>query len=83
MRQSRDPAANDPAADAALRRWVSTWTAAGDALDAVRRKELACLDTQSALAQLADAFDHALTSTESRRNSGLVVQQQLFALLRR
>ena len=72
----------DVTADATLRRWATTWTAAGLALDQIKRKELEHLDTQAALAQLSDAFDHALRCSEPVSTSGLVVQQQLFALLR-
>lgn len=67
----------------ALRRWVETWRAAGNALADIKRDELVRLDTVLALEQLADVFNHALRQAEPTSTSGLVVQQQLFAHLPR
>ena len=65
-----------------LRRWVATWRAAGEALAAVKRAELRRLDTLEALAQLADAFDHAVRAAPRTTTSGLVAQQRILARLR-
>lgn len=65
-----------------LRRWALGWRAAGAALAAQRAAELERLDTASALAQLADLFEHALRHGEPLLTSGLVEQQRLFQRLR-
>ncbi|HWG54875.1 MAG TPA: hypothetical protein VN677_16380 [Gemmatimonadaceae bacterium] len=49
----------------------------------LKRRELREVDTRAALVQLADAFEYALRHARSTDTSGLVVQQQLFARLRR
>lgn len=71
-----------PSQDSELREWAARWSRAQRALESVQREALARLDTKEAMAQLADAFDHALRHAESRGSSGLVEQQRLFALLR-
>lgn len=68
---------------AARRRWAETWARAGTALSEIQCRELRALDTRVALAQLADAFEHALRHAQPAESSGLVVQQRLFARLRR
>jgi hypothetical protein len=72
-----------PAGDAAVREWASIWVRAGEALSELKRRELREVDTRAALVQLADAFEYALRHARSTDTSGLVVQQQLFARLRR
>lgn len=67
---------------AARRRWAETWGRAGEALETLKRDELRALDTQVALAQLADAFEHAVRNATPTESSGLVEQQRYFALLR-
>lgn len=66
-----------------LRRWVATWRDAGRALAAIKRDELARLDTPGALRQLADAFDAAVRDGAPTFTSGLVEQQDIFQSLRR
>jgi hypothetical protein len=63
--------------------WVATWREAGEALSAPQRDELERLDTATALAQLADAFEHACANAAVLDSSGLVEQQRYFQLLRR
>lgn len=72
-----------PAGDAAIREWASIWARAGEALSELKRRELRELDTRAALVQLSDAFEYALRHARPTDTSGLVVQQQLFAHLRR
>lgn len=68
---------------AALRRWADTWARAGEALSELKRRELRELDTRLAITQLADAFEYALRHARTSETSGLVMQQRLFARLRR
>jgi hypothetical protein len=65
-----------------LREWAARWSRAARAIDAIQLDELRRLKTPDAMAQLADAFEHALRHAEPRASSGLVDQQRLFALLR-
>lgn len=68
-------------AAAELRRWVETWRAAGEAPARIKRDELARLNTAQAVAQLADAFEHALLHARPTTTSGLIEQQRIFARL--
>jgi len=68
---------------ASCRRWAETWARAGQALAELKRRELRELDTGVALTQLADAFEYALRHARPTETSGLVVQQRLFARVRR
>jgi hypothetical protein len=70
--------------DKNLKRWAQTWAAAGDALDAVRRRELAAMTDDDVRRVIADLFnDVPMPDLPSRSTSGLVEQQRLFARLPR
>ena len=61
------------------RLWVQTWQKTGPALEELRRQEIRCADTASAILQLEDAFQSALREHPPRPTSGLVEQQRWFA----
>jgi hypothetical protein len=73
------PSTPDPKAD--MRRWVETWKQAGPKLAAIRIEEIRTQDSVLALAQLADAFNHATRSRPPRESSGLIEMHRLFAKL--
>jgi hypothetical protein len=66
----------------AMRRWVETWKRAGPELEAIRRREVAGLDTLEVVESLKSAFNLAL-KLPPRPTSGLVEMQRWFAKLRR
>ena len=66
-----------------LRRWAQTWKSAAPELEAIRRREIAELDTLQALALLEGAFNHAIASLPPRPSSGMVEMQRYFAKLPR
>jgi hypothetical protein len=69
--------------DTNLKRWAKTWESAGNALDALRRRELAAMTDDDTRRVIADLFTHALPGDlPARTTSGLVEQQRLFARLR-
>lgn len=70
-----------PVTDPRHKSYVLGWKAAGEALRAVRLRELRDTDTAAALQQLAGAFDDAVRRLPPRSTSGLVEQQRLFGLL--
>jgi hypothetical protein len=63
--------------------WVDTWKQAGPELEAIRRQEIAELDTLRTLIALEDAFNHAAESLPPRPTSGMVEMQQYLAKLNR
>ena len=68
--------------DADLKRWAQTWERAGNALDALRRCELATMTDDDARRAIADLFsDVPMHDLPPRTTSGLVEQQRLFARL--
>jgi len=66
-----------------MKRWVESWKTAAPALDAIRRRELREIDTQTALINLADAFESCRLHFTPAPTSGLVEQQAWFKLLRK
>jgi len=66
--------------DPLVRRWVETWRRAGVELEALRRSELARIDTREAVRQLFVGDCPALPPPLP--TSGLVEQQAWFARLR-
>jgi hypothetical protein len=66
-----------------MKLWVETWKSAASELAAVRRRELQAIDTQTALANLADAFESCRINFTPAPTSGLVEQQAWFRLLRK
>jgi hypothetical protein len=63
--------------------WVETWKKAGVELSAIKRRELQQIDTQTALMNLADAFESCRLHFTPPPWSGLVEQQAWFKLLRK
>ena len=55
-----------------MRLWVETWKRAEPELEAIRRREIAEMDNVMVLAQLEDAFNHAIRTFPPRQSSGLV-----------
>jgi hypothetical protein len=71
---------NDPA----IKRWADGWEAAGQALEALRRKHLRAMSDADVRRAIADLFEgSARFDPHPRTTSGLVEQQRLFARLRR
>ena len=70
--------------DTNLKRWAQTWASAGNALDALHRRELAAMTDDDVRRAVADLFTNAPNSDlPLRTTSGLMEQQRLFALLRK
>jgi hypothetical protein len=65
-----------------MKLWVETWKKAAAELAAIRRRELQQIDTQTALANLADAFESCRLQFTPKPTSGLVAQQYWFKLLK-
>ena len=66
-----------------LKRWAQTWTSAGYALGALRRRELAAMTDDDVRRAIADLFSGApMPDLPPRTTSGLVEQQRLFSRLR-
>ena len=61
-----------------MKDWVDLWKTNAPILESQRMKELQNLDTLSALADLAPAFEHALLKGEIRPSSGLIELQRYF-----
>jgi hypothetical protein len=69
--------------DTDIKRWAETWASAGQALDALRRRELAAMTDDDARRAIADIFSGPIPADlPPRTTSGLVEQQRLFASLR-
>jgi hypothetical protein len=66
-----------------MKRWVETWKKAAPALSAIRRRELREVDTQTALINLAEAFESCRLHFTPAPTSGLVEQQAWFKMLRK
>lgn len=70
--------------DTDIKRWADTWSSAGRALDALRRRELQAMTDDDARRAIADIFSGPMPADlPPRTTSGLVEQQRLFASLRR
>lgn len=72
--------------DMNLKRWAQTWESASEALDALRRRELAAMTDDDARRAIADLFTDVPDSYPDlppRTTSGLVEQQRLFSRLRK
>jgi hypothetical protein len=65
------------------KRWVQTWKNAGEAMEALRRKELRELDSYKTIALLCGPADYTREPFAPKPTSGLVEQQRLFSKLRR
>lgn len=64
-----------------VRRWVETWRRAGDALDAVKRAELASYDYEANRETIDAMLDWACEHSLPRLTSGFVEQQRVFLKL--
>lgn len=64
------------AADEDLKRWVDTWKQAAPELEAIRRREIAELDTLAVLESMEDAFNYAIRALPPRETSGMVEMQR-------
>ena len=58
--------------------WVAIWKRAGGELEAIRRRELKCVDTQRAMLSLGDAFESAILHRAFSVSSGIIEMQRLF-----
>lgn len=65
-----------------MKLWIGTWKKAGATLSTIRKRELREIDTQTALSNLADAFESCRLHFTPASTSGLVEQQAWFKLLR-
>ena len=65
-----------------MRRWVETWRRAGPELEAIRRRELASMNTSEAIRQIFGDWD-SFAQMPPSLSSGLVEQQAWFAKLLR
>jgi hypothetical protein len=59
--------------------WAAIWKRAGGELEAIRRREIACVDTQRAMHSFGDAFEAAVLHQLLPGSSGLVEMQRLFS----
>ena len=64
-----------------LRAYVERWRLASSKLDELRRKDLRNVNVAEHIEAMNGAFEAAL-STQTRKTSGLVEQQAIFAKLR-
>ncbi|HEY3739461.1 MAG TPA: hypothetical protein VGL53_06440 [Bryobacteraceae bacterium] len=64
------------AADDDLKRWVQTWKEAAPELEAIRRREVAELDTHAVIASLEGAINYAIRTAPPRLTSGMVEMQR-------
>jgi hypothetical protein len=58
--------------------WAAIWIQAGKELEAIRRREIRCVDTRMTILSLADAFESALLHQPIAASSGLIEMQRLF-----
>lgn len=65
------------------REWARTWKAAASELEAIRKAEIKCADTATAIVALDDAFRSMLASLSTRPSSGFVEMQTFFRRLKR
>ncbi len=59
--------------------WVAIWQQSGRDLEAIRRREIRCVDTQRAMQSFGDAFEAAVLHQLLAGSSGLVEMQRLFS----
>ncbi len=64
------------------KRWVQTWKDAGEAMEALRRRELRELDSYKTIALLCGPADYTREPFAPKPTSGLVEQQRIFSRLR-
>lgn len=64
------------------KRWVQTWKGAGEAMEALRRKELRELDSYKTILLLCGPADYTREPFAPKPTSGLVEQQRIFSRLR-
>jgi hypothetical protein len=64
------------------REWARTWKTAASELEAIRKAEIKCAETTTAIVALDDAFRSMLGSFSTRPSSGLVEMQTFFRRLR-
>lgn len=68
--------------DTDLKRWAQTWRSAGQALEALRRRELREMTDEQAKVAALDLLNMPMPEgLPARRGSGLVDQQRLFSRL--
>jgi hypothetical protein len=59
--------------------WAAIWKRAGGELEAIRRREIRCVDTQRAMHSFGDAFEAAVLHQLLAGSSGMVEMQRLFS----
>ena len=58
--------------------WAAIWKRAGAELEVIRRREIRCVDTGSAILSLGDAFESAVLHHPPPVSSGMIEMQRLF-----
>jgi len=58
--------------------WAAIWKRAGAELEVIRRREIRCVDTGSAILSLGDAFESAVLHHPPALSSGMIEMQRLF-----
>jgi hypothetical protein len=58
--------------------WVAIWKQAGRELEVIRRREIRCVDTASAILSLGDAFESAVLYQPPAVSSGMIEMQRFF-----
>ena len=58
--------------------WVAIWIRAGKELEAIRIREIKCVDTGTAIHSLGDAFESAVLHHPLAVSSGMIEMQRLF-----
>jgi hypothetical protein len=66
-----------------IKAWAQRWKAAGQALEAVKRRELQALDESRYLETMDGLLQWACDHAQERLTSGLVEQQRVFSRIRR
>jgi hypothetical protein len=59
--------------------WVAIWKRAGRELEAIRRREITCVDTRRAMHSLGDAFEAAVLHQSLAVSSGMIEMERLFS----
>jgi hypothetical protein len=59
--------------------WVAIWKRAARELEAIRRQDIRCVDTQRAMHSFGDAFEAAVLHQLLAGSSGMVEMQRLFS----
>jgi hypothetical protein len=58
--------------------WAAIWKRAGCELEAIRQREIKCVDTPRAILSLGDAFEAAVLDQPLAVSSGMIEMQRLF-----